>query len=990
MTAVSQLLPNFIQGINEQPDELKKPGQVRDAVNVYPDVTKGLCKRTGYEKVTDVTTTTTGTWFCLIRREGDQQKKYIFNVSRLGFVRGWDADTGTVQTIKSTDDVINLGAGDEAFDNLDTDDMSDALNDGLLYLQSESDYAIKTATLADTAFICNSGQTVRMDASKENKREYEAFIEFKVVDQERAYKINFDRVGEGINTFSQASKIDEGVDRNFFGGGNHGQVNNAQCNAVGTYNLQSSTATNSKYTGITGNRTAPIQLRVSITATPEILPNSLNYNCRYDHTAPILLSGGEGWQVGDTFTVDIPGTHGLLNKTMSIDYTVTEALTTSGQIDVPNISVTPTSNNNSLLDLQEKLADEIYSRINTFDSSFTRENVEIVGNGIYIYDSKPFKIDTSEPDLLNVISTQSEYDLDWEEKREADKTIFLEQNPTLTETDFYTENPEVIYKYPNPYAVLNNVSGLPLECKQGFIVKVANSFVEDDDYFVQFVRDFNDLVTLKPELPPTVNIVSASNYIITTTDGTFDWSTVNSNLSLNSSVGTEFTATSNGTATGNNSVTIVPTFVESGMGYWKEIAKPGERATMSRSTLPHILRYRSSSSDWIIAKVAYAARTCGTEDQFTPSFIDKKINNILFYRNRLVFLSGSSVVTSNAGDFTNFFPSTALTVSPSDPVDVEATSNYTANLYSGIQVNNALLIFGEYNQFLLTTDSDIFSPNTAKLSQVSSYKFDINSEPFVISTNVGFLGSTENSSLMYEMTNIFREGQTDVVEKSKPISNSFASGYSMISSSKESGLITFGKKGSDVIWLYKYFKENSQNDLQQAWFKWKLPSNVSFQFIDGNKHYAITDDGDLLCNDLESNIYQDDDVDFEMKIELPRFYVLKNEQQSFRADTTASLVIHRMHLNTGETNFYDITIERYAKDPYTIARDPSVMRYEQAIADAYIADAAPITLLREETVPLYEKNTNLDITITSTFNGPFTLYSLRWEGDYNNRYYQRV
>ena len=28
MTSVTQLLPNFIQGINDQPDELKKPGQV--------------------------------------------------------------------------------------------------------------------------------------------------------------------------------------------------------------------------------------------------------------------------------------------------------------------------------------------------------------------------------------------------------------------------------------------------------------------------------------------------------------------------------------------------------------------------------------------------------------------------------------------------------------------------------------------------------------------------------------------------------------------------------------------------------------------------------------------------------------------------------------------------------------------------------------------------------------------------------------------------
>ena len=51
MSSVSQIIPNFIGGINDQPDELKKPGQVRDAVNMIPDVVKGLYKRPGYKTV---------------------------------------------------------------------------------------------------------------------------------------------------------------------------------------------------------------------------------------------------------------------------------------------------------------------------------------------------------------------------------------------------------------------------------------------------------------------------------------------------------------------------------------------------------------------------------------------------------------------------------------------------------------------------------------------------------------------------------------------------------------------------------------------------------------------------------------------------------------------------------------------------------------------------------------------------------------------------
>ena len=45
MASISQTIPYYIQGISEQPDQLKKKGQVRDALNVLPDITDGLLKR---------------------------------------------------------------------------------------------------------------------------------------------------------------------------------------------------------------------------------------------------------------------------------------------------------------------------------------------------------------------------------------------------------------------------------------------------------------------------------------------------------------------------------------------------------------------------------------------------------------------------------------------------------------------------------------------------------------------------------------------------------------------------------------------------------------------------------------------------------------------------------------------------------------------------------------------------------------------------------
>ena len=44
----------------------------------------------------------------------------------------------------------------------------------------------------------------------------------------------------------------------------------------------------------------------------------------------------------------------------------------------------------------------------------------------------------------------------------------------------------------------------------------------------------------------------------------------------------------------------------------------------------------------------------------------------------------------------------------------------------------------------------------------------------------------------------------------------------------------------------------------------------------------------------------------------------------------------------------------------------------------------------KQVVPIYERNTNLTLTLKSTHPTPATLYSMTWEGDYTNKFYQRV
>ena len=107
-----------------------------------------------------------------------------------------------------------------------------------------------------------------------------------------------------------------------------------------------------------------------------------------------------------------------------------------------------------------------------------------------------------------------------------------------------------------------------------------------------------------------------------------------------------------------------------------------------------------------------------------PSFVGKTVKQLVFFRNRLVFLSDENVIMSRPGEFFNFWSKTATTFTPMDVIDLSCSSEYPAIVYDGIQVNTGLILFSKNQQFMLTTDSDVFSPTTAKINALSTYNFN--------------------------------------------------------------------------------------------------------------------------------------------------------------------------------------------------------------------------------------------------------------------------
>ena len=102
-----------------------------------------------------------------------------------------------------------------------------------------------------------------------------------------------------------------------------------------------------------------------------------------------------------------------------------------------------------------------------------------------------------------------------------------------------------------------------------------------------------------------------------------------------------------------------------------------------------------------------------------------------------------------------------------------------------------------------------------------------------------------------------------------------------------------------------------------------------------------------------------------------------------RADVNSSLVVHRLKLHFGKVGLYETTIKRVGKNDYTEI-------YESTVLDEYDVSDAPYLDEYIKTVPVYERNMNVDITLKSSHPAPATLRAMSWEGDYSPRYYKRV
>ena len=900
MTSVTQKIPNFAGGISQQPDELMPLGSVRDAVNVVPDVTDGLRKRTGSRLINPLLTDEEGTWFHFDYSPG---LKYIGKIGLDGRVVIFNCQDGLpasvfYQTYDPTDDLTGSQI-ESGFPNCD----------GALV---DSTRAAYDAKLSEKSVV----EAAYNDAiSRDGTIESQTYFSGKAGFYEEFTQVSGSGAG-GVDRRWVPPRVDQGwyeyqdgtifvsPQKNESDGWTSRRGRLAFKSTVGAYiadvligpggqEIKAYEVIWERVSGRT-NQAEVDALRAQLDVlNTELAPLKAAYdaalaNCGFSQpgapstrdivltdVVPKYLQHEKGGQirtlvVGDTIfltnpRVDVSMLEGSQRPQRPTEnfielrtiapakvYEVEIVTPSGGPVGVSRVTAVEVSDGKFTTD-----GDEGCNLGGTQRETFQRgdkKNLDITltisGAGSLDNDDDPVCNYIAEVKINNPGSGWEVGDIvEFEIKDEKYKvtvteieTVFTAQGVPVTPAQtpsngsvveastiladltaaiqaegfqarivgngiYVTHpDPEYIFSLSTPEGQLmkitttevNNISELPTQCVDGYLAKVNNTDSDFDDYWVEFETEYGGL---------------------------------------------------------------------DGPGAWVETIAPGYNKYINPAVMPHKIIRRSTGS-FVVGPIEWSPRLVGDEvTNPRPSFISRigkkdfrQINSMAFFRNRLCLLSGDNVICSQPGDYYNFWRGSALTLADNDPVDIAAGSTSTsanAALESSIEISEGLLCFSNAEQHVLSTDSELFGPRTARFARVGTYRYrgpnvsrrvrsdgskywsKTGTEPISLGNSIAFLHESGLHTTMLEMYNIGRTQEANVNDLTKPIPRYLPFGINSIADSKDNNIIALTVEGSQDVWVYRYF-DNDQERQQSAWFRWTTLGKMLYQCIMDDVYWYVS------------------------------------------------------------------------------------------------------------------------------------------------------
>ena len=294
-------------------------------------------------------------------------------------------------------------------------------------------------------------------------------------------------------------------------------------------------------------------------------------------------------------------------------------------------------------------------------------------------------------------------------------------------------------------------------------------------------------------------------------------------------------------------------------GQWEETVEAGITFKFNYGTMPHVL-IRQADGNFRFARVdgdsytisgntftlpKWGERTVGDlESAPNPSFIDSKINNVFFFRNRLGFLADDNVILSRVSEFFNFFPETVLTVVDSDPIDVAASHTKVAILKNAVTMGEQLILFSDQTQFVMASSSDTFTPKTANVIVATEFESSDLAAPVGSGSSIYYLTDKGDFAGVREyitQENItLKDAANITIHVPRLIPKNI---FKFAVSTNEDVLLLLGSDNPNKLYVNRWL-EGERGKILNSWSTYTFNENRTIRNIDfiGNELFLVIEE----------------------------------------------------------------------------------------------------------------------------------------------------
>jgi len=281
-----------------------------------------------------------------------------------------------------------------------------------------------------------------------------------------------------------------------------------------------------------------------------------------------------------------------------------------------------------------------------------------------------------------------------------------------------------------------------------------------------------------------------------------------------------------------------------GRGYWQETVARNTSPGVNASTMPHQLS-NTGPTAFTFAPLTYTDRKTG--DDVTspiPSFIGFPIQSTFFFSNRFGILSEDNVFFGSANDSFNFFVKSATTKVDTDPIDLNVASIRPVTLSEVLPSSQGLLLFSARQQFqVYASDSNILTPGTSIIKDLSNYEMDSDIAPVDVGSTSAFITKVPGYSKLFTMQLRDVDQGPLVVDISKVVLEWIPEGIDSLTVSPQNSIIMLVDNATSYLYLFRYFN-TGEKDLFQAWTKWQLPGTIQTADIINDSVFIISQQED--------------------------------------------------------------------------------------------------------------------------------------------------